>query len=117
MSHSCDEQYDVYNETWRTARKGHVCSACSMPVDKGHRYCHVTTIYDGMVTHYKRCLRCQALHEHLRDKCYESDSRGYSDQLWPDEQLNCGMDYEEEWRQPPPPEIAKLAFWLPGDSV
>lgn len=64
---------------------------------------------DGDSVTLRRCSRCQTIHEHLRQLC-ESQER------WPDEQLNCGEDYEEEWGKLPP-EIAALAFTLPGRTV
>lgn len=107
MSHSCDEVYEVYNETYPKARKTHTCEACEENIPPGGRYARVFTLFNGTAETYKRCLRCQALHEHLR-RLGDYD-------CWPDERLNCGESYEDEWGALPP-EIAALAFTLPGES-
>lgn len=109
MAGWCDETADVYDERRVKARKVHHCVACGERVEPGHIYMRVAIIYDGGVTTLKRCLRCQAIHEHLRDVAPEPEA-------WPDEDLNCGHDYEEvHGGQPPPPEIAALAFKSGGD--
>lgn len=108
MSYSSGEHYEVYDERNLTARKQHTCAACGESIEAGHRYTKVFTLYDGNARSIKRCARCQTLHLHLRDlDPYE--------ELWPDEQLNCGSSYEDEWCEPPPDEIAALAFALPGE--
>lgn len=109
MSHSCDEQYAVYAEKRVKARKAHRCGACRETIQPGHYYMRVGTVFDGSASTIKRCLRCQKIHEHLRTKCAEV---GYD--MWPDERLNCGMDYEEEWGELPE-EIGDLAFVSGGD--
>ncbi len=107
MSGYYDETYKLYSETVRRARKPHTCSACSEPIPIGHRYAHVSAILDG-VTVYRRCARCQTLHLALREL-------GDGD-MWPDERLNCGEEYEEHWGEPPPAELAALAFVTPEDA-
>ena len=107
MSHDIEEQYAVYNENFQTAIKSHVCSACGITIPKGGRYCRVTWVYDGSAGGVKRCLACQYTHEHLR---------GLNQDMWPDEQLDCGESYEEHWGETPP-EIAALAFWRYGDQL
>lgn len=110
MSHYAEETYDVYHEIRVIARKEHDCSSvlCSDPIRKGDSYWRISTVHDGHARSYKRCLRCQELHVHLRD---------LGDDTWPSETLACGLDYESEWGRPPPPEIAALAFWRPGDPL
>lgn len=100
MSYVADETYAVYSETVVTARKRHECDACERAIPKGARYCRVATIYDGSVSSYKRCGACQATHEHLRALDLET---------WPDEQLGCGLAYEDEWGAVPD-EVARLPF-------
>lgn len=109
MSHSCDERYAVYAETLVKARKEHRCAACCEAVQPGHYYMRVGTVFDGSASTVKRCLRCQKIHEHLREKCA---AVGWD--MWPDERLNCGMDYVEEWGELPE-EIGNLAFVSGGD--
>lgn len=100
MSHSCDGTYEVYDERRRRARVEHRCHACKEPIRVGDLYCVTFIVFEG-VESVKRCLRCQAIHEHLRDK---------SPDLWPDERLNCGEEYRQHWGEEPPAEIAALAF-------
>lgn len=104
MSHSVDASYDFYHETETVARKERHCDACREGIVPGHRYVRIAWKFDGDFESIGRCLRCQALHLHLRGKgnnCYHT--------TWPNERLSCGQDYEEEWG-PLPPEIAALAF-------
>ena len=109
MSHIADETYDVYAEPRHRARKPHTCGACGETIPVGVIYTRVFVLFDGRKETIKRCSRCQRIHEHLRtiDPWRET---------WPDERLACGATYEDEWGEEPPPEIAALAFALPGDS-
>lgn len=43
---------------------------------------------------------------HLERPVYPSDD----ERRYPDEELNCGLDYDDEWEGDPPPEIASLPF-------
>jgi hypothetical protein len=108
MSHHYDETYEVYNERERKARKTHECAACKELIPAGAAYTVVFILFDGDPESLKRCARCQTIHEHLRDL-------GDSEQ-WPDERLNCGEEYKQHWGVEPPPEIARLAFLLPGEA-
>lgn len=102
MSYFSDESYDVYSETTRKARKHHQCCACGDHIGPNDAYTVCVTIFDGSAQTIKRCLRCQAIHKHLRVLCANEDR-------WPDERLNCGERYEDEWGDCPP-EIQALAF-------
>jgi hypothetical protein len=106
VSQSTDGTYDVYRETRRTARKEHRCSACHETIASGHSYHHVAIVYEREAETVKRCERCQAIHLHLREV---SRADPY-EELWPDERLDCGEEYESHWGRKPPPEIAELAF-------
>lgn len=106
MSYSYDERYAVYLETLRRAAKEHRCGACDEPIAKGHRYYVVTWVFDGSAGGVKRCLRCQRVHEHLRSLA--------PFEMWPEERLDCGESYEDEWGECPP-EIAELAFKTGAD--
>lgn len=107
MSHSIEETYDVYDERHRQARKPHKCDACDETIHVGHLYCSVSTVFDGTAETIKRCLRCQAIHEHLRTL-----DPGV---MWPAERLDCGEEYLQHWRVDPPPEIVALAFKTAGE--
>ena len=106
MSHDIDELYQVYDEKQRRAQKQHTCCACSEPIESGHVYWSIGVVFDGSAERYKRCLRCQEIHKHLRH---------LGDNTWPAERLDCGEEYEEHWGEQPPPEIAVLAFMTGAD--
>lgn len=109
MSYHYDDTYDVYDERRVKARKPHTCQACGDTIQPGHRYARVGIVFRGSAETIKRCLRCQTLHAHLRERC-RGDNRS-----WPDEHLAGGETYEDEWGQPPPPEVAALAFKTGAD--
>lgn len=108
MSHYADEPYSVYQELKRTAMKDHVCDACELPIRKGEVYFDIRMVFEGTAEQIKRCIRCQQIHEYLR---------GLSDDMWPDERLNCGEEFTEHWGKPPPEWLAALAFWQPGERM
>lgn len=110
MSHSVDEHYAFYREVLRTARKQHDCCACEIPIEPGQRYTVVSTGWEGRIEEWKRCARCQFLHEQLRQVCSAVGD-------WPDEDLNCGHTFEERWERKPPEWLAALAFWSPGEPL
>jgi hypothetical protein len=110
MSRECDGQYDIYDETNFRARKDHKCDACDETIRPGDVYTRVFMLYDGEKSHVKRCARCQKIHLHLRGL---GDS---GEQLWPDEELDCGEEYTRHWGVAPPDDIAALAFALPGET-
>lgn len=106
MSGYVDGPAAVYDEACRKARKEHTCCACEETIRPGDYYHLTTVINDGLVVRYKRCVRCQRIHVHLRELGdYDCDGG-----VWPDEELSCGQDYEQHWGKPPPTEIAALAF-------
>lgn len=107
MSYEAEGYYVAYREIVRRARKLHTCDACEQPIRPGDYYCAVSWVFDGGADGVKRCGSCQRTHEHLRNLCWYKD-RGYHDHLWPDERLRCGREYEDEWGDAPPDEIAAL---------
>lgn len=102
MSHYSDESYDVYNESARRARKEHKCDACKETVRKGDLYHVIGAVFEGGAESFKRCVRCQRIHLHLRELA--------PGEMWPDEKLACGEEYRQHWGREPPEEIAALAF-------
>lgn len=102
MGYGYDETYAVYNEQKTKARKPHTCSACEETIQPSHTYWRVSILFHGDWRSLKRCERCQAVHNHLKEIL------SYRDE-WPEEDLNCGMDYEDE-HGPMPTEVAELAF-------
>lgn len=114
MSQYGDGDYaTTLQDCTRTARKEHRCCACREPIRRGDRYNYVALLFDGDLSYFKRCVRCQTIYEHLSAKM---DDSGEPDEFC-DEELNCGHTYEKRWEEPPPEHIAALAFWLPGDPL
>jgi hypothetical protein len=105
VSYTAEESYDVYKIVIRKARKPHTCDACKLPIERNHLYAVVHLVFDGSASSIKRCGACEVTHEHLRELCRYS-----GDYTWPDEKLNCGLDYEREWKQEPPFAITATAF-------
>lgn len=112
MSVCCDdgEQVAYYRETRRTARKQHDCCACEIQILPGHTYWVIAACWDGRARRWKRCDRCQFIHQELRAICGPKGE-------WPDEELNCGHTFEEAHDREPPEYLAALAFWQPGDVL
>jgi hypothetical protein len=104
MSYHIDdcEPCDYHKSKIRKARKQHKCTACGRAIKPGHYYRYVTGKFDDHVYTVKRCGACERTYQHLQ--------KVGDGELIPDENLDCGLDYQEEHRQPPPPEIAKLPF-------
>lgn len=107
MSHTVDEYYSAYRETLRCAAKDHLCDACEETIALGGRYYSIGVVFDGKAESFKRCERCQRIHEHLR--------KLDPGEMWPAEKLDCGEEYREHWGKEPPEDIAALAFALPKD--
>lgn len=105
----------VLDETWRTSRKDRKCDACKEAIRTGHRYHRTASLYDGSWNVTERCERCQFIFEHLSDCIAKEGDREEYEYCHPD--LNCGHEYKERWKEEPPPEIAALAFWRPGDPL
>jgi hypothetical protein len=102
---------EVFSETTPKARKEHRCHACGETITPGRVYSRTFTVFEGDPDTIIRCERCQALFEHLSEQM-SGNSEEYCNAT-----LSCGHEYEERWGEPPPEEIAALAFWLPGDPL
>ena len=107
------ESADVYTDEWRKARKEHWCHACAEAIVPGQRYMRVAMLFEGRWEIIVRCERCESIHAHLRGRI----RKGGDPEEYCDDRLNCGHDYRERWSEDPPPEIAKLAFWMPGEPI
>jgi len=81
--------------------------ACKRAIPAGSFYCAVSWVFEGSADSVKRCGACQKTHEHLRGKDPE---------LWPDERLNCGLKYEDEWGGEPPPDVARLPLLTDAEA-
>lgn len=107
---SCDasEEYpDVQRQQHRRARKEHKCCACKETIRRGDLYWYVFVIFEGVSEEWKRCLRCEKMHDEIQD--------ALGDGQVPDPNLNCGHSWEELHGECPP-EIARLAFLTPAEA-
>lgn len=103
----------VFEESWRTAKKDHKCSACREVIRPGQRYHYTFSVFDGDSDVNKRCERCQIIFAHLSARIRkEGDAEEFCDAA-----LNCGHTYVERWEEAPPEWLAALAFWRPGDPL
>lgn len=102
------EPYAVFDEERRTAGRPHRCDACDEVIAKGQHYVRFFGVWGGMAEAVKRCLRCQAIFEHLVKRGRESD-------MFPAQRLDCGETYRDHWGEDPPEHIDALAFALPGE--
>lgn len=94
-------------EKWVTARKLHRCSACGEAITPGYRYHYLTGRFEGEWVTWKHCARCWMMLEILS---YYSD--GQTIQL----DLDCGEDWESLTGEPPPDDVAELAFLSANDA-
>jgi hypothetical protein len=112
MSQECgDEPVDVFETEHRRAKQEHKCHACHETISRGHTYWRVAVLFEGAWDITKQCERCRRIYEHLV-KVNPCDSG----EALPALNLRCGHTYEEVHGREPPPEIAALAFALPGET-
>jgi RNase P subunit RPR2 len=104
---------EAYRVTHHVARKEQRCCACSETIAPGHKYVRTFFVWEGEPYVFKRCARCDLIHQHLSDRIATEGESGE----FCDEELHCGHDYEERWEEPPPEWLAALAFWRPGDPL
>lgn len=96
-----DFAWEVYRTEKRRARKPHKCCACGIDIRIGDKYIHVFAAGDGDIFKYDRCLRCEFIFKEIQNRSpYDAIS----------DTLSCGHTWEENFGEPPPPEIARLAF-------
>lgn len=113
MSEWCgDCEYpSVFREETRKAKKEHWCDACGEAIPVGLKYSNTFGVWDGRASTIKRCARCEAIFQHLAVLMHNTSEEA------PALRLDCGHEYVERWGVEPPPAIAALAFWLPGDPA
>lgn len=111
MSLSCDDGVTctVHRSAVHKARQAARCSACRADILPGHYYRRIFLVYEGEAETIRRCGSCDLTWQHLYKLCQEhnNDHRNRGDNLYPDESLDCGLKYEEEWGDLPD-EIAAL---------
>jgi hypothetical protein len=103
MSHEVDELYAVYRVTVRRSRRDRHCCACGLQIHAGDRYADVRMVFNDKAETLHRCGRCAVVHAHLVKQCGSSD-------IWPDERLDCGLDYANEWGGDPPEDVQAVVF-------
>lgn len=103
------ETAEVNRRTFRRARKEHRCCACSETIRVGDVYRNWFVVFDGNAETNKYCLRCARMYD-------EISKRMDSYEEAPDIHLACGHDWEEIHGEPPPEDIARLAFMTPDEQ-
>lgn len=103
MSFEADSYADVFRTVVRQARKAHRCDGCRAAIRPGDRYADVFMVAEREPYTYKRCGRCEATYRHLTKL---ADPEG----LCVAQDLSCGLDYQEEWGEPPPEDVQRLPF-------
>jgi len=104
---SCDT-IEAFRSTFRTARKKHKCCACWETISPGHRYWVAEGVCEGVWESWKQCLRCHEIYTILDGKSsfYET----------PELSLDCGESWEDVFGEPPPLDVAALAFLTPEEA-
>ena len=103
-----EEFYAVYDRNIRLSRKHRECCACGEAIKAGHRYCHIYAVGGGEVFHFDRCLRCEAMFTAIKNRSESDEAIA--------ECLDCGHTWDENFGEPPPPEISLLAFMSPDEA-
>lgn len=80
--------------------------ACPDTIEPGHRYSATSQLFDGSWSDYKHCLRCWA----MLNAIMAANPGSYIQ--W---DLGCGYSWQDTFGKDPPPEVAALAFALPGE--
>jgi len=98
MCDSIEGYCDIYENSRIKARKPRKCDACDEVIAKSHFYHRETMLFDSQWENTNRCLRCEAIYQHLSIKMSKED-------MAPRPALDCGEVYQD-----PPESIARLAF-------
>lgn len=116
MSIDCydGEPASVHNERRIRCAKDKPCDACGQTIRRGDHYIRDALLFDGSWDVVQRCLRCEAIYEHLC-KVHQEDRKKNDHEDYPDRSLRCGHTYQKRWGVEPPPEIARLAFLTPDE--
>ena len=68
------EEYPVcFNETYRTARKLHICCECRQEINPGGRYRHISGIWTDKPESFKQCETCASISDVCVDIAREHD--------------------------------------------
>jgi hypothetical protein len=99
---SFDGPNEVATSKVQRARKEHKCDACGELIRRGDLYSYSFFVYDGATSTVKRCARCEVMFRELDERLPSGEVCAV--------ELDCGHTYEDNFREPPPPELAQLAF-------
>jgi hypothetical protein len=105
---SWDGTCDVWDEDVRRARKDRACDACRETIRRGELYHSTRSLYDGRWETTSRCARCQSMVAFLSAALPRGEVCA--------RELDCGHDWEENFKLPPPPEVAALAFLTAAEA-
>lgn len=90
---------------WIKARKAHRCCVCTETIRVGDRYHYLAGRFEGDWMTWKHCARCWMMFEAL---CRYTDEVLF--------ELNCGEEWESLTGEPPPDDVAELAFLSANDA-
>jgi hypothetical protein len=57
---------DVYDESFRVARKQHCCEDCPATIAPGERYRHTTVLFEGQWSRHRHCTECVEIADAVR---------------------------------------------------
>lgn len=118
MGYYGDGPCEEYEHSMVPLKRAVVCSVtdCGAVIPAGSRASYTMSVFEGIRDAVWRCHRCERIYLHLQERCSAENATSWRYRaLCVDDRLDCGIDYEEEWGEEPPPEIAALAFALPGE--
>ncbi len=68
-----------HTETHRVARKRHVCDECRGYIEPGERYEHVSGLWEGDVSTFKTCAKCEVARDFFVHELNSTDFREYDE--------------------------------------
>ena len=105
MSHA-HESADMYRIEHRHARVAHACTACGETIGRGMGYTSIFFVQDREPGTSKQCARCRAI--------WLAIAGVTSEPILFD--LDCEHSWRDTFGEDEPPDVAALAFMLPGDG-
>lgn len=105
MSCEIDGCNEVERTTYPRARKEHCCDACRQTIRIGDRYARIFVIWDREPAVWIHCARCNLLFGRIAGRHRELQT-GEGVQF----DLDCGHSWQEIFDEPPPDDVARLAF-------
>ena len=108
MSHGFDlDRAAVWSPKHTRAREPQRCSVCKEQTAPGKLYVRLASCHEGRWSHTKHCSRCWSIFEAICKR-----TRGPVDPM-----LDCGESWLDAFGEVEPPEVASLAFALPGEAM